>query len=140
MPDWIALIRPLPQAKQNIITLRRETSVVFEITFEHLPSQPPAECSGIKIPATGSVKNYADTTGKSLLECCIRLYGATTKRSYETVCTSCEKREGKKKGTPSLIDFKAESEIIELKHGKLCIEFVFGCYPKDHRLGDSGYL
>ena len=25
-------------------------------------------CSGIKIPATGSVKNYGDTTGKFLLE------------------------------------------------------------------------
>ena len=96
--------------------------------------------TGIKIPSTGSVKNYADTTSNNLLDFRIRLYGATTKRRYETVCTSCEKREGKKKGTPSLVDFHAEGEVIELKDGKIRVQFSFCCYPKCHNLGDTEYL
>ena len=84
--------------------------------------------------------NHADPTGKSLLEFRIHLYGATTNQHYETVCQSCEKREGKRKGTPSLIDFHARNDIIEPKDGKIRIGFTFCCYPKDHLLGDSGYL
>jgi hypothetical protein len=76
------------------------------------------------------VKNYAVTTGKTLLEFRIHLYGASTKRRYEAVCASCEKRDGKKKGTPSLIDFKTESDFIEWKDGKVHVEFVFCCFAK----------
>jgi hypothetical protein len=96
--------------------------------------------SGIKIPATGSVKNYADTAGKVLLEFRINLYGATTKRRYNSVCTHCKKREGSKKGILSVIDFKTETDMIAPKDGKIRIDFVFCCYPKDHRLGDVEYL
>ena len=96
--------------------------------------------NGIKIPATASVKNFADTTGKALLEFRIRLYGATTKKLYEFVCENCRKREGKTRGTPSLIDFKAEHNMIEAKDGKIRVEFSFCCYPKCHKLGDTEYL
>ena len=140
LPDWIVLIKPLPQAGENLINVRRETHVALEIIPKFLPTPLPAGFGGIKIPATGSVANYADTTAKGLLEFRIHLYGATSKQRYETVCPSCEKREGKKKGTPSLIDFHAEREIIEPKGGKVRIDFTFCCYPKDHRLGDTGYL
>lgn len=140
MPDWIALIKPPPQVMESVITLRRETHVILDMSLEQIQRRQSAVCSGIKIPATGSVKNYADTTGKTLLELRINLLGATTKRPYESVCTSCEKREGKKKGIPSLIDFKAESDMIAPKDGKIRVEFVFCCYPKHHRLGDREYL
>ena len=141
MPDWITLIKPRPQVVgDTVITLRREAHVVLDITFEQIPRPLPAFCSGIKIPATGSVKNNAVTVGKTLLEFRIRLYGAKTKRRYETVCSNCEKREGKKKGTPSLIDFHAEYDVIEFKDGGIRVEFSFCCYPKCHRLGDSGYM
>ena len=86
------------------------------------------------------MRNYADPTGKILLEFRIRLYGATTKRYYETVCAKCEKRQGKKKGAPGLIDFHAEREIIEPKDGRIPVVFTFCCYPKDHNLGDTEYL
>ena len=86
------------------------------------------------------MKNYADTTGKILLELRIRLYGATTKRYYDTVCAGCEGREGKKRGVPGLIDFHAEREIIEAKGGEVHVEFTFCCYPQDHQLGDTEYL
>ena len=84
--------------------------------------------------------NYADPTGENLLEFRIHLYGATTKRRYETVCPVCERREGSRKGAPSLIDFHAESDIIKPRDGKFRIEFTFCCYPKDHQLEDSEYL
>ena len=89
------------------------------------------------------MKNCADTAGKTLLEFRIRLYGATTKRLYEHVCTSCQKRKGLRRGIPSLIDFKTDSDMIEPKDpkdGSMRVEFVFCCYPKHHRLGDVEYL
>jgi len=140
MPDWITLIKPRPSPGEHIITLRREIHVAIDIGFDRLPRRPPAGCSGIKIPATSSVKNYADTSRKTLLEISIRLFGATTGRRYETICPSCEKREGKKKGAPAIIDFHAEREILELKDGKVRVEFSFCCYPKDHRIGDNEFL
>lgn len=140
MPDWVTLVKPRPSQGNYIITLRREIHVALDIAFDRLPTRPPVGCSGVKIPATASVKNYANTTGKTLLYICIRLYGATTGRRYETICPSCEKREGKKKGAPGMIDFYAEREILELKDGKVRVEFSFCCYPKDHRIGDNEYL
>ena len=140
LPNWINLIKPFPQPGENVIKLRRETHVGISIISEFLPGPLPAGFSGIKIPATGSVKFSADATGKTLLELSIRLYGATTKQRYETICQSCEKRVGKRRGAPTLIDFHAESDIIEPKNGKFHIEFSFCCYPKDRLLGDSEYL
>ena len=121
-----------------MITLRRETHVALDIILDRLPRQPPGGCSGIKIPATASVRNFAQANGKPPLEFRIYVSSATSNQRYETVCASCEKREGKKKGTPSLIDFFAMQDIIEQKDGKARVEFVFCCYPKCHQ--DSGYL
>ena len=137
MPDWIALVKPSPPVGKNVVTVRRDTHVALDINFERLPRQPPGGCDGIKIPATASVRNIADTTGKTLLEFRIHVSGATSKRRYETVCTSCEKREGNKNATPSFIDFYAIRNIIEQKDGKVRVEFAFCCYPKCHQ--DSGY-
>ena len=140
LPHWIALIKPLPWSGGNLIKLRRESHVALDIIPDRLPRPLPAGFGGIKIPATSSVVGPSETANKILLEFRIHLYGATTKRRYEKVCPSCEKREGKKKGIPSLIDFHAERDIIEPKGGKIRIEFTFCCYPKDHRLGDTDYL
>ena len=140
MPKWITFIKPRPQDGEKVITLRRDNHLALDIILEHLPKRPPAGCNGIKVPATGSVRNCANTTGKTLLEFHIRLYGATTQKLYELVCASCQKREGKRRGTPGLIDFKTDSDMVEPKDGKIRVEFVFCCYPKDHRLGDTEYL
>jgi len=140
MPGWIALIRPLPQPEDRVITLRRETHVTLDINLEQISMRLSEVSSGIKISATGSVKNYADTTGKSLLEFRINLYGATTRLRYDNVCANCEKREGKRKGIPSLVDFKTEFDTMTPKDGKIRLDFVFCCYPKHHELGDDEYL
>lgn len=140
MPEWVTLTKPLPLVGESVITLRRDSHLALDIILERLLRKPPAGYNGIKVPATASVKNYADTTGKTLLEFRIHLYGATTKQRYDVVCGNCQKREGKRRGTPGLIDFKTESDMIEQKNGKIRVEFVFCCYPKDHRLGDTEYL
>ena len=140
MPDWVAIIKPLPQANESVITLRRETHVTLDINFDQIARQPFAVYSGIKILATDSVKNPLNTTGRTLLALRIHLYGATTKQRYESVCSSCKQIHEKKKGIPSLIDFKTESDVITPKDGKIRIDFVFCCYPKDHQQGDGEYL
>ena len=140
MPNWISLIKPLPPAGESVITLRRDNHFALEIILEHLTREPPEGCDGIKVPATASVKNCANTTDKTLLEFSVRLYGATTNQRYEVVCESCQKREGKRRGIPSLIDFIAEYDVIEPKDGKIRVEFMFCCYPKCHKLGDMEYM
>lgn len=140
MPSWVVLIKPLPLAGKNIINLRRDSNFALEIILAHLPMGSLERCNGIKVPATASVKNIADTAGKTCLEFRIRLYGATTKKLYEFVCDNCQNRMGKRRGTPSLIDYKAEYDIIEQKNGKIRVEFRFCCYPKCHKLGDTEYL
>ena len=86
------------------------------------------------------MRQHADVTGKILLEFSIRLYGATTKQRYETVCANCEEREGVEQRTASLIDFRAHQNIIEPRDGKIRVEFRFCCYPKCHQTGDNAYL
>lgn len=140
VPDWITLIKPVPPAGEKVVKVRRDAHLALDILLEHLPRKPPTSYDGIKVPATASVKNYADTTGKTLLEFRIRLYGATTEQLYHVVCPNCQRREGKRRGTPGLIDFKTESDMIEPRNGKIRVEFVFCCYPKDHQLGDTEYL
>ena len=92
--------------------MRRETYVILGITLERLPRERHGECSGIKVSPTPSVRNIVDTTGKAFLELRIHVSGATSKRRYETVCTSCEKREVWKMGTAHFIDFAAVYNII----------------------------
>ena len=135
--DWITFLKPLPKEGENVITLRRETHVALNIHFDRLPREPPIGCRGIKIPATGGVRNYSEPTGETLLEFRIHVYGATG-QLYNTACANCERREGKRKGTPSLIDFHASQDTIAAKDGKIRVDFSFCCYPKcrqeDHYL------
>jgi len=138
MPEWIVFVKPTQPLEGNIITLRRETHVALDIILDKLPRQPPGGYSGIKIPATASVRNSATTIVKSLLEFRIHVFGAASKQRFETVCANCAKREGKRRGTPRFIDFCAPQDIIEQKDGKVRVEFIFCCYPKCHQ--DYGYL
>jgi hypothetical protein len=140
MPDWIRFIQPLPPAGKSVATFHPDNHLALDIILEHLPRKPPAGCNGIKVPTTTSVRNPADTTGKTLLDFRIHLYGATTQRFYESACASCQRQEEKWKETPDLIDYKTESDMIESRDGKIRVEFIICCYPKDHRLGDTEYL
>ena len=138
LPDWISFIKPYPQAGETIITLRRETHIALDIIFKRLPRRALAGFSGLRIPATGSVGNHADAIEGTLLEFSIRVYGATTDQLYPAVCARCEKREGKRRGTPSLIDFHAPQDVIEPKDGKIRVDFSFCCYSICRK--ESAYL
>jgi hypothetical protein len=140
MPNWIALLRPLPRDGENVIILRRETHVVLDISLDQIPTPSPLVCSGVKLPSTASVKNFGDATGETLLLLHIHVYGATTKRRYETPCENCARRDGRRKGTPAMVDFHAEYNIIDRKDGKIRVDFNFCCYPKCHKLGDKEFL
>lgn len=139
MPNWLALTKPLSVRAGDVIALRRDSHFALELILAHLPMGSLEWCDGIKIPATASVKNFTDTTGKTLLKFRIRLHGASTKQLYELTCENCQKREGKRRGTPSLIDFEAEHDMIEPKDGKIRVEFRFCCYPRCRKLGDTEY-
>ena len=140
MPNWVALTKPLSVRAGDVITLRRDSHFALELILAHLPMGSLKGCDGIKIPATASVKNFADATGKTLLEFRIRIHGASTEKLYELICENCQKREGKRTGAPSLIDFKAEHDMIEPIDGKIRVEFSFCCYPRCQKLGDTEYL
>jgi len=140
IPHWITFIKPRPQAGENVITLLRDNHLALDIVLEYLPGTLPAGYNGIKVHATASVKNCADTSGVTLLEFRIPLYGAITKQRYEFVCAGCQRREGKRRGTHDLVDFKIDGNIIEPKDGSIRTEFVFCCYPQHHGLGDAEYL
>jgi hypothetical protein len=132
--NWITLIEPRP--REGVITLRLERRIALDINFEKLPRRLLSAYSGIKIPSTRSVQNHADTTGGTLLQFCVHVYGATTKRRYNTVCTRCEKRVGKQKEILSLVDFHASCETVRLENGKVRVQFSLCCSPKCHDLGD----
>jgi len=140
MPNWITFVGSPPLAGKDVITHRRDVQFSLDIILEYLPRQPPAGYNGIKVPATASVKKCDETTDKTLLVFRIYLSGATTKRHFDAVCTSCQRREGERRGTPSLIDFKADSNVIEQKNGKICVKFVFCCHPKHQGPDDTEYL
>src|SRR5258708_24194907 len=50
MPSWISLIKPLPPAGENVITLRRDNHLALEIILAHLPRESSEEWDGIKVP------------------------------------------------------------------------------------------
>jgi hypothetical protein len=145
IPDWLTLVKARPQDGENVVTLHRDNQLALDFNQQHLPGRAPAGCTGIKVLATGSVKNCANTTGNTMLEFRIRLHGATTKQLSEHVCTvhSLSEARGKTGGVPGLIDFKTDSGMIERmdpEDGSMRVGFVFCCYPKDYRLGDTEYL
>ena len=71
----------------------------------------------------------------------VRVFSADTKEEYSSVCHKCCKREGKKKGTPSLVDFYTASNVLKASDdGIVLVKFKFSCYPKHQNLNESAYL
>jgi hypothetical protein len=133
MPDWIT--KSSPQARENVITLRRDKRLAFNIVLEHPTRKPPLGCNRVKVDASVC----ADTTSNTTLKFHIHLHYPTTKKRYELVCSSRQRREGKWREIPGLISFKTDGNMVEPKDRKIRAEFDFCCYPTGHRLGDTGY-
>jgi hypothetical protein len=124
--------------------VRRECQVVLEIDLRSLPtllSQQVMVWKGVVIPLTAGVKTEDDDSERDFLHLSVRVFGAGTKKEYNAVCMGCSKREGKKKGMPSLVDFHADSNVIKApESGLVRIKFKFTCYPKHQHPNESAYL
>ena len=140
-PDWLSLSRPNPEGQ--IVNVRRECQVALDIRSKELPSlsgQHPVKWKGLVIPSTANVKTNDYRGEADVLHIAVRVLGADTKREYKAVCDACSKRERKKKGIPSLVDFYAASNFIKAaEDGTMQVKFRFSCYPKHQNPDESAY-
>ena len=93
------------------------------------------------IPSTASVKTEKYFGEGDVVHLSVRVFGADTKSECQFVCDKCSKREGKKKGKPSLVDFNAASNVIKASDdGLVVVKFKFCCYPNHQHPNDNNYL
>ena len=133
-----------PKPNGQVVIVRRECKATIEINLRRLPVPPSQQFTtwnGLVIPSTAGVRTDDYTGERDLLHLSVRVFGADTGGEYDAVCTTCNKREGKKKGTPSLVDFHAPSDVIRpSEHGLVRVKFQFSCYPKHQHPKESAYL
>ncbi len=99
-------------------------------------SSGSATYDGLKIPSTPSVTRKGSEAGKKLLFLQIRVFGATTKALYETLCHKCKDRAGDKDAFP---DYRARSNILPQKNGRVPVAFTLACCSKHREPQDSEY-
>ena len=93
------------------------------------------------IPSTANVRTENYYGEGDVVHLSVRVFGADTKVEYKAVCDACSKREGKKRGNPSLIDFHAPSNVIKASDDGLAkVAFKFSCYPKHQNPNESAYM
>lgn len=142
LPGWLSPVQPQPEG--HVIAVRRECKVTIEINLMDLPALPGHRLvtwKGLVVPSTAGVRTEEYGGERDVLHLSVRVFGADTKREYDAVCMACNKREGKKKGIPSLIDFHAVSDVIKApEDGLVRVKFQFSCYPKHQNPNESAYL
>ncbi len=139
VPAWLSLVRPQP--KDKVIWVRRQCQVVLDIKFRKFHTLLSETWKGLVIPSTSNVRTNDYSGEGDVLHLSVRVFGANTMCEYRSVCNKCSKREGKKKGKPSLVDFDAASDVIKASDaGLVQVKFKFSCYPKHQDLDESAYL
>jgi len=134
---WLSLVRPL--AEDRVIPVLQECQVVLDINFKELSSVTTRK--GLVIPSTASVRTDDHYVEWEVVHLSVRVFGADTQSEYRSVCSACSKREGKKIGNPSLVDFYAASNVIKSSSdGMAQVKFTFSCYPKHQSPNESAYL
>ena len=135
-PAWLSPVRP--RAEDPVIPVRRECQVVLYINFKELSSVTTRK--SVVIPSTASVRTEDYYVEGEVVHLSMRVFGADTQSEYKSVCNECSKREGKKKGNPSLIDFYAASNVIKTSNdGMVQVMFQFSCYPEHQSPNESAY-
>jgi len=123
--------------------IRRECQVILNIRLKELPAihgQRPVTWKSLVIPSTANVRTEDYRGEGDVVHLSVRVFGADTKMEYKSVCNVCSKREGKKKGKPSLLDFHAASNVITASDdGLVQVKFKFSCYPRHQSLNESAY-
>ena len=93
------------------------------------------------VPLTPNVKFEGYYDERDVVHLSVRVFGENTKSEYKSPCSKCSKREGKKKGKPSLVDFYAASNVIKASDdGIVHVKFKFCCYPMHQNPNDGAYL
>jgi len=135
-PAWLSPVRP--RAEDPVIPVRRECQVVLYINFKELSSVTTRK--SLVIPSTVSVRTEDYYVEGEVVHLSMRVFGADTQSEYKSVCNECSKREGKKKGNPSLIDFYAASNVIKASNdGMVQVKFQFSCSPEHQSPNESAY-
>ena len=142
LPAWLSLVRPQPEG--HVIIVRRECQVALDIKFKELfalSGSRPVTRKSLVVPSTANVKTEVAYEEKDAVHFSVRVFGADTNSEYKSVCAKCSKREGKKKGKPSLVDFYAMSNVIKpSEDGPAQVRFKFCCYPSHQNSNESAYL
>ena len=93
------------------------------------------------VQSTASVKTVEDYGEDDVLHLSVQVFGADTQSEYKSICNACSKRQGKKKGVPSLVDFYAASNVIKAPDdGLVQVRFGICCYPNHQSPNESAYL
>ena len=142
LPSWFSHVQPPPIG--HVVSVRRECLITLEINLKgllDLPGQDVMTWNGLVIPSTAGVRAEDYAGDRGVLHLSLRVFGADTNKECNAVCIACSKREGKKKGMPSLVDFQAASDIIKASDdGLVRVKFRFSCYPKHQNPNESAYL
>jgi len=132
----ITLVKPRPTQGRAVILSRIETHVYLDIDL-------PSRWNAIQLPLTKSVTRDDTSSmdeGIEPLLLVIAVRGATSGEAYNYVCKRCDARMGNMIGTPSLIDYHSNSNIITPKGGVVQVHFTFSCYSRHHRKEDEQYV
>lgn len=106
------------------VVLSRDTSVLLELDFTPGPGHP-LSFDALKIPFTQSVKYVVEQNDRRLLSLRILLVDAVTGMFMRV--DEWNQEEVEWNSEPSLVDFQAEQNIIDLRNGKAIVRFRLPC-------------
>jgi len=131
----LALLDSEELEDQRRIVLSRDTSIVLELNFTPSPGHPLA-FDALEIPRTCSVNHVIDRNNLHLLSLQVLLVDALTS-IWERIDGWRKEKDNERGVSPSLVDFRAEQNIIHLYNGKAVVRFTLPCCFLDsmHRTG-----
>jgi hypothetical protein len=132
----VKMVCPEPLDEKPIVH-RRDVQVKLEISVELLGADSLEYCIGLL--KTKSVKRHGSRNGRTVLNLRLEVRGATTGRDLMTACHTCSIRESSTSADLSIIDFRANEDLINVKGGKAHVAFRFLCLPGHHRTMDEEF-
>ena len=142
LPPWLSLV--LPQPEDQVVWVQRECQVILDIKLKEafaLLGQHSVTWKNFVIPSTANVNTKDYCSEGDAVRLSVRVFGADTGSEYKSVCKACSRREGKKQGELSLVDFYAASNVIKVRDdGLVQVKFKFSCYPKHQSPNESAYM
>ena len=113
-----------PDSQRHFV-LSQDTLVVLEFNFTPGPSQS-LDFDALEIPLTRSVKGFIDPQGRQLLLLRVLLVDAVT-NTFVQVGEWDQEKVDEQMLAPSLVDFQAKHNIVDLCDGKAIVHFTLPC-------------